>query len=757
MDGGSATAKVCGTKPAGLAEDDAPADAPAIDFTSHVGHDPEGHATLSLLVEGAHCGGCVARIERALAARPEVTHGRLNLTTKRLAIAWSGPDEAAAPIVKSVTDLGFGVVPYDPTQMDDSEQRDQRRLLRCTAVAGFAAANVMLLSVSVWAGAAQGMEEGTRAFFHWLSALIVLPAVAYAGRPFFASALAALKAGHTNMDVPISLAVLLASGMSLAETMRGAEHVYFDSAITLLFFLLIGRFLDRRARGRARSAAHRLLALAARAITVVGEDGRQTVLPPGKVRQGMTVLVAAGERVAVDGVVTAGRSDLDTSLITGEMVPAAVGPGERIFAGMLNQTAPLTVTVSAIGDDTLLGEIVRLMEAAEQRKARYVAIADRISRLYAPAVHALAAAAFLGWMLLGGIAWQPALLIAVSVLIVTCPCALGLAVPAVQVIASGRLMRGGTLLKTGTALERFAQVDTVVFDKTGTLTVGRPSLDPASAGSPEVQALAVSLAAASRHPLSRALVRALGPGRAADGVREVAGFGLALETPDGEVRLGRRDWCSTTGSGTGDGDDATGPELWLARPGAAPHCFRFEDALRADAADVVAKLQARGLGVEILSGDRPAAVAAVAAAVGIDRWTAATTPADKVARLETLAAEGRRVLMVGDGLNDVPALAAAYVSLSPSSAIDISQTAADAVFQGRLLAPVVEVLTVARRAGSLVTQNFALAFCYNLIAVPIAMAGWVTPLVAAVCMSSSSLVVVGNALRLAGRRTAASR
>ncbi|MCA8907667.1 MAG: heavy metal translocating P-type ATPase [Rhodospirillaceae bacterium] len=750
MDGGSATAKTCDVGAADLAEDDAP----AIDFASHVGHDPDGHATLSLLVEGAHCGGCVARIERALAARPEVTLGRLNLTTKRLAIAWSGPEAAAGDIVKSVTDLGFGVVPYDPTQMDDSEQREQRRLLRCTAVAGFAAANVMLLSVSVWAGAAQGMEEGTRAFFHWLSALIVLPAVAYAGRPFFGSALAALKAGHTNMDVPISLAVLLASGMSLAETMRGAEHVYFDSAITLLFFLLIGRFLDRRARGRARSAAHRLLALAARAITVVGPDGHQTVLPPDKVRQGMTVLVAAGERVAVDGVVSAGRSDLDTSLITGEMVPAAVGPGERIFAGMLNQTAPLTVTVTAIGDDTLLGEIVRLMEAAEQRKARYVAIADRISRLYAPAVHTLAAAAFLGWMLLGGIAWQPALLIAVSVLIVTCPCALGLAVPAVQVIASGRLMRGGTLLKTGTALERFAQVDTVVFDKTGTLTVGRPSLDPASAGPPEVQALAVSLAAASRHPLSRALVRALGPGRAADGVREVPGFGLALDTPDGEVRLGRRDWCGGTGEGTGegDGDGATGPELWLARPGLAPHCFRFADALRADAAEVVARLKARGLAVEILSGDRPGAVAAVAEAVGIERWTAATTPADKVARLEALAAEGRRVLMVGDGLNDAPALAAAYVSLSPSSAIDISQTAADAVFQGRLLAPVAEVLTVARRAGSLVTQNFALAFCYNLIAVPIAMAGWVTPLIAAVCMSSSSLVVVGNALRLAGRR-----
>ena len=744
-----------GSAAAGSIERDpglAPETAPAVDFARHVGRDADGRATLSLLVDGAHCGGCVAKIERALAARPDVTLGRLNLTTKRLAIAWTGPDTSAGSIVRTVTDLGFGVVPYDPTRIDDRDDQEQRRLLRAMAVAGFAAANVMLLSVSVWAGHAQEMGEATRTFLHWLSALVVLPAVAYAGRPFFQSAAAALAKRRTNMDVPISLAVILASGMSLAETIRGAEHVYFDSAITLVFFLLIGRFLDRRARGRARSAAHRLLALSARSVTVVGADGQQRVLAPDQVRQGMTVLVAAGERVAVDGVVAAGRSDLDTSLITGEIVPAAVGVGDRVFAGTLNQTAPITVTVAAIGEDTLLGEIVRLMEAAEQRKARYVALADRIARGYAPVVHALAALAFLGWVILGGLAWQPALLIAVAVLIVTCPCALGLAVPAVQVIASGRLMRQGTLLKSGTALERLATVDTVVFDKTGTLTDGQPTLRPETAGDAALQQTALGLAASSRHPLSRALVAALRARGASpvlvEGVEEVPGFGLSLDTPDGPVRLGRRDWCG--GAAPDDGVDTLGPELWLARPGHAPHRFQFQDRLRDDAGAVVAALKRQGMRVEILSGDRAPVVGAVAAALGVDQWQAGASPSDKVARLEALARDGHQVLMVGDGLNDAPALAAAHVSMSPSTAMDISQTAADAVFQGRALAPVLDLVTVARRAGRLVRQNFALAFGYNVIAVPIAVAGLVTPLIAAICMSASSIVVVANALRLAG-------
>ena len=461
----------------------------------------------------------------------------------------------------------------------------------------------------------------------------------------------------------------------------------------------------------------------------------------------MTVLVAAGERVGVDGRVVAGISTLDVSLITGETLPARAAAGDHVFAGTLNLEAPLRLEALAVGEDTALAEIVRLMELSEQRRGRYVGIADRVARLYAPVVHSLALATFLGWTVAAGAAWQVALLHAVAVLIITCPCALGLAVPAVQVIASGRLMCRGVLLKSPTALERLAQIDTVVLDKTGTLTEGRPVLVDPRAVPPEALALAAGLAGASRHPLARAVCRAAPDVPVAQGVQEVPGFGLALATPEGEVRLGRRGWASEI-----DDDGSAAPELWLSRPGHELVRFAFEDPLRPDAATVVAALAARGLAVELLSGDREAAVAEAARRLGIRHWRAGVTPAAKCAHLRGLVASGRKVLMIGDGLNDAPALAAATVSLSPTTALDISQTAADAVFQGRLLTPVLELLDVAARADGLVRQNFALAFAYNLVTVPLAIAGLVTPLIAAASMSASSILVVGNALRLAGGR-----
>ena len=721
-------------------------DRPVIDFSRYARDDEAGRATLHLLVEGAHCGACVQRIERRLGRFEEVENARLNLTTRRLVVQWRGPKTRANALAAAVDGLGFHTVPFDPDRLRSGDDREERTLLRAMAVAGFAAANVMLLSVAIWSGHAQDMGPATRTMFHWISALIVMPTVAYAGQPFFRSAIAALKARRTNMDVPISLAVILACAMSLFETIRGGEHAYFDSAIMLVFFLLIGRYLDRRARGRARSAAERLLALGTEAVTVIDERGERVMLPPDEVTPGMTVLVAAGQRIAVDGQVTDGRSDVDTSLITGEMVPVAVQEGDTVFAGTINRSAALKLTVTAVGEGTLLGEIVRLMEVAEQRKARHVTLADRIARLYVPVVHGLAAATFLGWVLIGGVAWQVALLNAIAVLIITCPCALGLAIPAVQVIASGRLMRSGILLKSATALERLSAIDTIVFDKTGTLTRAAIELCPADQADPEALRLAASIAGASRHPLARALYRAVPGVILANGVREIAGCGLEWESDDGTVRLGSRDWC-----GDAQATDQTGPEIWLSRPGHQPVRFVFTDPLRADARDAVGWLKDHGFALELLSGDRRGAVTAAARAVGITDHRSECRPADKVARLEELSSRGARVMMVGDGLNDAPALAAASVSMSPTSAVDISQVAADAVFQGDRLAPVCEALTVARRARRLVTQNLTLAFSYNALAIPLAVMGLITPLIAALCMSASSLLVVGNALRL-GRR-----
>jgi Cu2+-exporting ATPase len=716
-----------------------------MEYAPYVAAGRDGGSVLHLMVDGISCAACVWLIESVLARTPGLREGRVNMTAQRLTLRWDGPAAEASGYVEKVRALGFRLAPFDPACLASAADRDGRELLKAMAVAGFAAGNVMLLSVSVWSGFAGGMGAATRDLMHWVSALVALPAIAYAGRPFFRSALSALRARRTNMDVPISIGVLLAAGMSLWETATSGQHAYFDSAVTLLFFLLVGRYLDLRARGRARSAAEHLLSLAQRAVTVLSRDGTASVRPASSVKAGETVLVAAGERIGVDGKVADGRSDLDTSLITGESAPAAAQPGTSVFAGTVNLTAPLRVEVTATGERTLLSEIARLMEAAERGRGRFVALADRVARLYAPAVHTLAAGTFAGWMLFGGIGWQAALLNAVAVLIITCPCALALAVPAVQVAATGRLMRRGILLKSATALERLADADCAVFDKTGTLTLGRLELAGCSPVGADDLMLAASMAATSRHPLALGLVRACPAAPVAAGVVEHPGRGLSLASPGGEIRLGSPAFCGVAP----EGGDSAGPELWLSVPGRVPVRFAFSDRLRPDAAQAVAVLEKLGLPVELLSGDREAVVAAAAKAAGIEAWRTECGPAGKSLHLSQLKAQGRRALMVGDGLNDAPALAAAHVSMSPATAADISQSAADAVFQGDRLAPVAETVAVARRARRVVRQNLALAIAYNIGAVPLAMAGLVTPLIAAAAMSSSSLLVIANALRLA--------
>lgn len=712
-------------------------------YSAYVSHEDGGRTTLHLMVGGLHCAACVWLIENVLTRSPGVISARLNMTTRRLAVTWRSDEADADVLVARITALGYRLAPYDPALLEQETAERQNVLLRAMAVAGFAAGNVMLLSVSVWSASGDDMGPSTRSLLHWLSALIALPTTAYAGQHFFRSAINILRRGRMNMDVPISLALILTAGMSLFETTRGGEHVYFDSVLTLLFFLLVGRYLDQRARGRARAVGEHLLSLSAAAATVIDDDGKTTIMPPAQVRPGMIVLAALGERIAIDGTVIDGESEIDRSLISGETLPCPVGPGDAVEAGALNISGPLRIEVTASGEDTLLAGIVRLMENAEQSKSRYVTLADRVARLYAPVVHLLALMTFAGWMLFTDADWQQALLHAVAVLIITCPCALALAVPTVQVVASGRLFKRGILLKSGSALERLAAADKVVFDKTGTLTLGLPEL-LAPKDNTEALDLAASMAANSKHPLSRALIRATGPLKAAENVTETPGQGLSLRGPEGEIRLGRREWCGAkliTETGL--------PELWLARPEIEPYRFQFADTLRPDAADVVTDLKKRGLDPELLSGDRESVVADVARACAVNQWRSQALPADKVARLEELKSAGRKPLMVGDGLNDAPALAAATVSISPSSAADISQNVADIIFQGDNLHPIAEALSTARRAGALVKQNIGFSFLYNGVTIPLAIAGHVSPLMAAIAMSSSSLVVIVNALRLA--------
>ncbi|WP_019645506.1 heavy metal translocating P-type ATPase metal-binding domain-containing protein [Novispirillum itersonii] len=722
-------------------------DGSVTDFASYGHYDTAtGVTTLHLMVEGVQCAACIWLIETVLRRVPQVTQARVNMTTRRLTLCWTGTPDQAGEVTAPVSRIGYRLVPYDPSALDQETQRSEKELLRAMAVSGFSAGNIMLFSVSVWSGVDMGSH--TRDLFHWISALIAFPTVIYCIRPFARSAWQALRHGRTNMDVPITLGVMIATLMSLWETAMSGAHAYFDAGVTLLFFLLIGRYLDSRSRGRARSAAEHLLSLGGQAVMVLREDGNRVMLPPRQVEPGMTVLVATGERIGVDGIITQGRSDIDSSLISGETTPKAVAVGDKVFAGTLNLSGPLHLRVAAVGEGTLLAEIVRMMEVAEQGRAKFVALADRVARAYAPVVHVLALLTFTGWMVLSTLPWQDALMIAVSVLIITCPCALALAVPVVQVIASGRLLRQGVLLKSATALERVQTVDTVVFDKTGTLTEGQPELVPAAgpfAWTDSGLALAASIALSSRHPLARAVVRRAGLARALTGVEEIPGQGLQVSLDGRTVRLGSAVFCDAPAA-----DPHAGPELWL-RDGSRIQRFCFSDPLKVDAAAVVAGLRRRGLSVLLLSGDRKAAVEAAARVAGITDWVAECTPADKTQRLEALKAEGRCVMMVGDGLNDAPALAAADVSVSPSTAVDVTQTAADIVFQGGRLAPVLEALDVARRSDRLVRQNFALALAYNGVTIPLSIAGYVTPLIASVAMSTSSVLVIANALRLARR------
>ncbi len=606
--------------------------------------------------------------------------------------------------------------------------------------------NVMMLSVPIWSGNVSDMLPEQRDFFHWLSALVVLPAAAYAGQPFFRSAFRALRSGGVNMDVPICVGVILALGMSLVETIFHAEHAYFDAAIMLLTFLLMGRYLDQNMRRRTRAYAGNLAALKADTATKIMEGGDAVELPVAAIKAGDKVLVRPGDRCSVDGIVLTGRSEIDQSVITGETRYATVESGSNVYAGSMNVTGTLTIQVASAADGTLLAEISRLLENAVQNRSRYVRIADRASRLYAPVVHLTALSAMLGWLAFGA-SWHEAAVIAIAVLIITCPCALGLAIPAVQTIAAGAMFRSGVLLNTGDAIERCASVDTVLFDKTGTLTL--PELDVVNASSIPQDLLEVAgrLALASRHPVAAAVARSAQARLPLPDVTEEAGRGVRALFEGVEVRLGSPDYCDARQEATGVvlGD----PEVSAVAFRHGDRCcvFAVRQRLRPDAAEVVALLQKRGIAVEILSGDREEAVRHTASALGIQRWTAGMLPSEKIARIQLLKQQRRKVMMVGDGLNDAPALAAASISMSPASASQISQTTADMVFVGSNLNPVALAILFSSKAYSLMRQNLALAIGYNFLAVPIAIAGYTTPLIAAAAMSGSSVLVMLNSLR----------
>ena len=710
-----------------------------LDLSDYVVSQKDGQSALELIVQGAHCGGCLKKIERGISELNGVTSARMNLSTLRLKTVWDGDTDTANRITAKLSKLGFGSAPYSISAAQSHSETELKTLLWSMAVAGFAAMNVMLLSISVWSGGAE-MGANTHTLFHWISALIALPTVAYAGRPFFRSAWAALKNKQTNMDVPISLALTLACALSLYETVKGNPDTYFDAAVMLLFLLLIGRYLDAKLRLRTGEAARRLAALQVTSATRILGGGVIETVPASAINPGDQLLIPAGQRIPVDAVILKGTTDIDVQIATGETKPKTCTVGDKLYSGTTNISAPLTVKAIAKYQDSFLSEITSLVEAGEQNKGKFVRIADKAARAYVPVVHTIALLTFLGWLVFGA-ELRTASLNAIAVLIITCPCALGLAVPAVQIVASGRLFKMGVLVKTGDSLERLAKTKTVIFDKTGTLTTGRFEVLNLSERSADDIAIAAALARHSNHPYAKAL-HGFETERVIDNVKEIAGQGLSGQLDNHRVKFGSAHFV---GVPKGQHRNAAS---WLKVGGGAPVPFFFQDSLRGDARGCLQALDTAGIRIEMISGDDVSVTQETAEILGLKHWKGEVSPKEKMKIIHQRIQESRFPLMVGDGINDAPALAAANSSASLTGASDISRSASDIILQGDNLAALPKAIHVAQQAQRRVIENLSLAVIYNLMAIPLAVFGFVNPLIAALAMSGSSLLVMLNALRM---------
>lgn len=690
------------------------------------------HSKRVLSVPDISCAGCIRGIERALKREPKISYARVNFSLKRVTV-WADNGFQDAEIVDLLGKTGFTAFPLNNEITDQSEDAQLRSLGLRIGVSGFAMMNVMLLSVAVWSGA----TDATRDLFHWISAIIAIPATLYSAQPFFKSALQALKNRNLNMEVPIAVAVLLALVMSLYETSASGHHAYFDAALSLTFFLLIGRFLDQRIKGNARSAARELAALEPSRVTIEF-GGQQKEIKLSELRAGDIMFLPAGSRLAADGELVRGQSLIDLSFITGECLPEPSTPGKEIPAGAINLTGPIWVKAIQVGEQTTLQKISDMIASAEAARNSYSSLADRAAQLYAPVVHLLALVAFIFWIVIAGDA-RVAMNIAIAVLIITCPCALGLAVPAVNTAINSRLFRKGVLLKGDSALERLAEVDMIIFDKTGTLSEMKFDLEASNLSEFELSLLA-SLTQHSNHPISASISSRLSDSalRPITNVKETAGLGLKGFFAGTEVSL------------TCDFDE-TGAQRTVFSINGQRHILQFSEAILEGSVEMIQSLKSLDYDTVILSGDTDVRVNSINDILQTDRAIGEMTPEEKAQFVIDQAAKGRKPLMIGDGLNDSAALAYAHASIAPSSALDVSRTAADVLLLGNSLCVVPELLNLTKTARTRMIQNFWLAVAYNLFAIPMAFAGLVTPLIAALTMSASSVTVILNAARFPSR------
>lgn len=729
---------------------------------------------INLLVEGIHCAACVWLIENGLKTLPGVEEARVNLTGRRLRVRWDNGRLKLSRILRRLGDIGYAAVPFDPDSAEGSLRRENRAMLYRMAWAGFAMMNLMWVSIALYAGADRGEYRG---LFHWIGLILATPTLLYSGYPFYRGAWNGVRSGHLSMDLPIAIGASITYLYSLYVTLSGSlvGDVYWDTVVNFLFVILVGRYLEAASKRQAVAATQRLLDLQPRVATVL-RDGEERVVPVRSISPGERVLVRPGERVPVDGEVLEGLSELDESMLTGESRPVSKGPGELVSAGTINGAGVLELRTTATLRETALGRIIRLVEDAQASRAPIQRLADRIVPWFVALTLGLATLTFVLWI---GEDLELALMAATSVLIITCPCAFGMATPMAVAVASGLGASRGILVKNGAVLERLSSIDHFVFDKTGTLTEGRPAVTALRAESGpwrtldpdqpvlndqerECLRLIGALERVSEHPAAAAVVglcerAGIGlQGTAPQSVQVVPGSGIRGRVHGVEVIVGSADWLRRHGIPTSDGPDSALGLLEADALGVI-HCaldgrevlvLATEDRIRHGAREVIARLRSEGIRVTLLTGDRRATGERVAAALGGIDLIAEVLPEDKDRVVADLQRDGGRVAMVGDGVNDAPALVRADVGIAMGSGTDVSIASADIVLMSDSLDRVVEAAQLSRRTLRTIRQNIGISVTYNLIMVPLAMAAIVTPLIAAVSMPLSSLAVIGNSARI---------
>ncbi|MCL6556642.1 MAG: cadmium-translocating P-type ATPase [Burkholderiales bacterium] len=705
-----------------------------------------------LILEGITCAACIWLNERHLMQLPGVKGVNVNYASHRARILWDEREISLSKILAEIRLLGYSAHPFSAHAADTLRRARRASDLRRLFVAGLASAQVMMFAIALYAGAYYyDMDHGTAQLMRWASLLLSIPVVFYSAIPFYRGARSALRTGHLNMDVPVTLAVLAGFFGSAWVTWRGEGVVYYDTITMFVFILLASRFLEQGAREKSVEAAENLLKLAPAMATRLREE-KPEVVPVLELAVDDLILVRPGEAVAADGVVIEGESSTDEALLTGESRPVPKRPGDAVIAGSINLEGPLKVRVTGVGENTVLAGIVRLLDRAQAQKPRLAMLADRVAAYFTAFLLLLALATGIGWYWVDpGRVFE----IVLAVLVVTCPCALSIAAPAAIAAAASSLLKRGILLTRGHALETLARVDHVVLDKTGTLTHGRPTLERviplAGMEAEQAKLLAASLEQASEHPLAASFLAAV-EGRACLPValpQNLPGQGVAGTIGGVRYTLGSTRLLKETPQLPQAADWPAGATVvWLAVEGKPLAAFVLADRLRPEAGELMERLKALGVGVSILSGDDEAAVRHVAETLGVADWHARARPEDKLAKLQALQAAGRVVAMVGDGVNDAPVLAAAQVSIAMGGGTQVARASSDIVLLSENLLDVARALATGRRAIAIMKSNFAWAVGYNVLALPFAVLGYIPPWLAAIGMSASSLIVVLNALRL---------